>query len=142
MIATSTSADLPDCVDLFTRTLNAPPCGESWQEDDAARRLADLAATPGSVGVRARDADGRLDGFALGQLERSEGTDHFFLREMCVRGDIQRSGLGSRLLDSLGERLPGVDRWYLMTARDSGPAAFYESNGFRPAGRMGVYVRP
>ena len=137
-----TDTDLPDCVELFTATFNGPPWHESWQPSDAARRLADLANTPRSVGVCVRLGEGALIGFALGVQERSVGEDHFFLREMCVRPNVQRSGVGSQLLRALGERLPGVSQWYLLTARDSVPASFYAANGFRPAGRMGVFVRP
>ncbi len=142
MISTLVPADLPECVTVYTATFNGPPWNESWHESDVVRRLDDLVATPGAVGVCARDVGGTLVGFALGHVERNQGEDHFSLREMCVRSDAQRCGWGGQLLVSLGERLPDVARWYLLTARDSGPSAFYEAHGFHPAHRMGVYVRP
>lgn len=81
-------------------------------------------------------------GFAIGHLERSEADDHFLLKEMCVRTSMQRNRHGTRLLEALADQLAPVRHWYLLTARDSDASAFYESNGFRPAGRMGVFVRP
>ena len=51
-------------------------------------------------------------------------------------------GHGTALLRALADRLPGVGHWYLLTARDGAAAAFYQRNGFRPAQRMTVLVRP
>lgn len=142
MISTLTGNDLDACVSLFVKTFNAPPWNESWQAEDAVQRLSDFVATPRSHGVCLVDSDDRLLGFALGQVERSGTEDHFLLKEMCVRTSQQRQGHGTRLLAALTELLPNVRHWYLLTARDSSASAFYESNGFRPAGRMSVFVRP
>lgn len=141
MISTLTSDNLDLCVSLYVETFNAPPWNESWRFEDAAQRLGDFLATPRTYGVCLTDPADRLLGFALGHLERSEAEDHFLLKEMCVRAPQQRHGHGTRLLNALGERLGQVSHWYLLTARDSNASAFYESNGFRPAGRMGVFVR-
>jgi GNAT superfamily N-acetyltransferase len=87
-------------------------------------------------------SDGDLLGFALGNLERSGHEDHFLLREMCVRTTRQRQGHGTALLQALGDQMPDVRHWYLLTARNSDASAFYQKNGFRPAERMAVFVRP
>ena len=63
-------------------------------------------------------------------------------KERCVRTSLQRQGHGTRLLEALADRLRQVRHWYLLTARDSDASAFYERNGFHPAGRLGVFVRP
>lgn len=141
VIAALTLEDLPDCVELFTHTFSAPPWSEPWTQPDAARRLGDLFAIPGATGVCARDSGGDLDGCAVGRRERSIGQDHFLLSEMCVKAARQRSGIGGQLLMALAERLPDVEHWYLLTARDSAPAAFYEANSFRPIDTMRVFVR-
>ena len=142
VITTLTSEALGACVALYVETFNAPPWNESWNAEDAAQRLGDFLATPRAHGVCSRDSDGELLGFAVGHLERSGADDHFLLKEMCVRTSMQRKGHGTRLLDALAEHLGDVRHWYLLTARDSDASAFYERNGFRPAGRMGVFVRP
>ncbi|GIE97579.1 GNAT family N-acetyltransferase [Paractinoplanes rishiriensis] len=140
MISDLGDSDLAGCAALYAETFSAPPWNESWSVPDAVQRLADLLATPRAYGVSI--FDGELLGFALGNLERVGAEDHFCLREMCVRPGRRREGLGTALLDGLAARLPGVRQWYLLTARDSGAAAFYERNGFRPAQRIGVFVRP
>lgn len=134
--------DLDACVALFVDVFNAPPWNESWRAEDAAQRLGDFLATPRAVGVCTAAPDGGLLGFALGHIERSGPDDHFLLKEMCVRTSQQRQGHGTELLTGLAERLGDVRHWYLLTARDSDASGFYEKNGFRPAGRMSVFVRP
>lgn len=142
VIRTLTSDELAACVSLYVETFNAPPWNESWDVSDAHRRLGDFLATPGAHGVCLIDPDGRLVGFALGHVERSGAEDHFLLKEMCVHAGQQRHGYGTLLLEALADRLEDVRRWYLLTARESTASSFYEKNGFRPAGRMGVFVRP
>ncbi|MCD9197742.1 GNAT family N-acetyltransferase [Aeromicrobium wangtongii] len=142
MITTLTTNALGACVSLYVDTFSAPPWNESWSAVDAAQRLGDILATPRAHGVCLWDPAGELLGFALGHLERSAGDDHFLLKEMCVRAGVQRCGHGTRLLQALADQLGDVRHWYLLTARDGDASAFYERNGFRPAGRMGVFVRP
>jgi aminoglycoside 6'-N-acetyltransferase I len=142
VISSLTSEDLAACASLYVETFNAPPWSESWRLEDATQRLGDFLATPRAVGVALSDSDDRMIGFALGHLERSGAEDHFLLKEMCVRTSEQRQGYGTTLLEALSDRLRDVHHWYLMTARNSDASAFYEKNGFRPAGRMGVFVRP
>ena len=142
VIGTLSTQDLAACVSLYTETFNAPPWNESWRVEDATQRLVDFLAMPRAHGVWMRASNGDLLGFALGHLERSRGEDHFLLKEMCVRSARQRQGHGTALLEALADQMPDVHHWYLLTARDSSASAFYEKNGFRPAGRIAVFVRP
>ena len=142
VISTLTRDSLFACASLYVETFNGPPWNEAWTINDATRRLSDLLGTPQAHGITLSDSDGHLIGFALGHTERSVGEDHFLLKEMCVLTREQRHGYGSTLLAALAEQLPDVQKWYLLTARESTASAFYEKNGFRPAGRMGVFVRP
>lgn len=126
-------------------TFNTPPWNESWSVQDAQQRLGDFLDTPRSVGVCLAEpdsADNQLIGFALGHLERSSTGDHFLLQEMCVRPDRQRQGHGTTLIRALEQRIPEVTHWYLLTTHNSAAANFYQRCSFRPAGRMGVFVRP
>lgn len=142
MISNLTIGSLPACVSLYVETFNAPPWNESWLVDDADRRLSDMLATPGAQGVGLFDSTDRMLGFALGHVERARQEDHFLLQEMCVRTSAQGQGYGTQLLEALSNRLRDVRHWYLLTAHESNAAAFYLKNGFRPAGRMRVFVRP
>ncbi|MEU4620432.1 GNAT family N-acetyltransferase [Actinoplanes sp. NPDC023801] len=141
MISPLTAGDLDTCATLFARTFSQPPWNETWHPADAARRLTDMLNTPRAHGVRATTPDGQLTGFALGHLERYGTDDHFFLQEMCVDPTHQRRRIGTRLLEALAQQLPDIRHWYLLTARDSPAAHFYQAHGFRPAGRSTVYGR-
>lgn len=142
VIGTLTKRHLAACSSLYEETFNAPPWSESWRGEDATQRLLDILETPRAYGVCASTSDGDLVGFALGHLERYGPEDHFLLQEMCVRPARQRQGLGTALLEALRRRLPDVRQWYLLTTRDSVASKFYERNGFRPAGRVRVFVWP
>lgn len=142
MIKRLTNADLDACAALYVETFSAPPWNELWGRDDARQRLGDFFATPRFHGVGVFDDGDDLVGFALGHEERSGTEDHFLLQEMCVRTTQQRRGHGTQLLASLTQALAHVRHWYLLTARESAASAFYERQGFRPAGRLGVFVRP
>ena len=135
-----TEDHLDDVVALYVDVFANPPWDEAWTTEDARRRLAPMVAAPGAAGVLAV-GDDAVVGMALGVVERQVGHDVFLLREMCVLPERQRSGIGGAMLDALDQRLE-VASWYLLTARESPAAAFYESHGFRPAGRMAVWVRP
>ena len=142
MITPLTEELLSECVDLYVATFNAPPWNESWSAADARQRLGDFLASPRSTGVCVANPEGDVVGFALGHRERSSDGDHFLLQEMCVQSGVQRRGHGTELLRGLGELLPDVTRWYLLTAYGSYAATFYQKVGFEPAQRMGVFVRP
>lgn len=142
MIRRLANGDLDGCAALYVETFSGPPWNELWNRDDARQRVGDFFATPRSHGVGVFDDGGDLLGFALGHEERSGSEDHFFLQEMCVRTTHQGRGHGSQLLTSLTQSLAHVRHWYLLTARESAASAFYEGHGFRPAGRLGLFVRP
>lgn len=133
--------DLDDCASLFVEVFNAPPWNDSWTHETALTRLSDIAASPGSRGLAAVRG-GRIDGFALGQIEQWHSGRHFYLREMCVRPDLQRQGIGASLLSELDVLLvtDGVESVYLIAA--PGPTeSFYETNGYHRSQHVIVMLR-
>ena len=133
-------ADLPACANLFTETFNASPWNERWSHEDTLLRISDNFHSPGFVGTLAEDD--ALLGFALGNLQRYESHYEFELKEMCVMPSRQGKGIGTTLLRNLKQHLKdiGVLSMYLLTARDTDAAIFYERNGFRDARRVKVMV--
>lgn len=68
---------------------------------------------------------------------------HYFLKEMCVK----RRGVGTQMLEHLEKvlRSDGVQKLYLLTARDSSAQAVYQKNGFYISPKMilmGKYLEP
>lgn len=90
---------LDAAADLYVAVFNAPPWDDAWTREAARRRLGDALATPGSLGL-ALLGDGLL-GFALGHREPWYDGEHYYLKELCVRADRRRRGLGARLLRHL-----------------------------------------
>ncbi|RYG57548.1 GNAT family N-acetyltransferase, partial [bacterium] len=84
-----------------------------------------------------------LVGFVLGNAEQWDRARHFNLREMCVAIDRQRSGLGTNLMNALQSGLieQGIDRIYLLTARDTSAQSFYEKCGFYVSPKMVMMVK-
>lgn len=126
---------------LFVDVFNAPPWNDRWTTDSARQRLSDLLETPGYAGRALVDTDGYLLGLVGGYRQRWYDGWHFYLAEMAVSRDRQRTGLGSRLLTGFLDTLDDVDGFYLLTQADGAAASFYARHGFRPAGRQTVMTR-
>ncbi|BCM93257.1 hypothetical protein IAD21_05146 [Abditibacteriota bacterium] len=131
------AANLMDCAELFVNVFNGPPWNESWQQDAVMRRLEECYRTPHFYGLLAK-VEGRAVGFALGYGEQWDQSQHFYLKEMCVAADLQRSGVGTALMEALEQNLKGrgVEKIYLYTARDTSSQNFYEKQGFYVSSKM------
>ena len=72
-------------------------------------------------------------GAVMGYLEQYNSSQSYYLKEMFVRADQRRRGLGAELLDALETHLKsgGVRNIYLITARDGVASAFYGKHGYR-----------
>ena len=70
--------------------------------------------------------------FTLGYREPTDVGDVFNLSVFCVRPDAQRTGVGSRLLWHLEERLcdTEIKTIYLGTRKGTPAEQFYEKNGY------------
>lgn len=133
---------LKDCSDLLVTVFNVSPWNETWSFETALKRLEDSYATPGFYGIIAVDGSKAL-GFALGYSETWYAGKNFYLKEMCVQSDKQRSGIGTEILDVLCRDLDkkGVDMIYLLTMRDSPAAAFYEKYEFSYSTSMSMMLK-
>lgn len=133
-VAPFTAAHLDAAAQLYVGVFNAAPWHDRWTPATARRRLADTLATPGALGCVLLADD--LLGFALGYRESWFDGTHFSLKELCVRADRQRGGLGTQLLHQLERvlREQHVSRVYLLTLHEGPAQAFYA--------RQGYYVSP
>ena len=75
--------------------------------------------------------NGGIVAFALGYGEPTDVGDVFHLSIFCVRPDAQRTGVGTRLLRHLEDRLReiGVSTVYLGTNKGTPAEAFYRKHG-------------
>jgi ribosomal protein S18 acetylase RimI-like enzyme len=121
---------LDDCAHLFMIAFNAEPWNDKYTLDTAKKQLAWHLRVPGCVGlVSVKDG---IVAFAIGYREPTDVGDVFHLSIFCVRPDAQRTGVGSRLLLHLEERLrdTGIRTVYLGTRKGTPAEAFYEKNAY------------
>src|SRR5262245_47374601 len=119
------------CAELFVNVFNEEPWRETWSSAEALTRLQEIYNSPGFYGIVAIQADGLL-GFAVGYVEQWDKEKVFYLKEMCVKSQLQGRGIGTAILEALEAGLSqmGVSKVYLLTAHDSSAEAFYNKRGF------------
>lgn len=129
---------LESCAELYVKVFNSPPWNDGWRLEDARERLSDIFGHPRFVGIGLVDGHEQLMGFLIGHSEKWLESRHFYIHEMCIDNELQGRGLGTRLLSFLehfcGDN--GINRMYLLTARDGQAESFYTRNGFYTSPKM------
>jgi aminoglycoside 6'-N-acetyltransferase I len=123
--------DLVECSHLFVNTFKHEPWEEDWDIDDAFNRLSNFLSSSYSIGLKVVNED-EIQGFLVGEIEQWRGYQSFYLKEICVSINMQRSGLGRELMRVLQLELmkKGISRIYLITQRKTVPEKFYKSLDF------------
>lgn len=131
------SNDLNSCCNLLIHVFNQEPWNDKWSNEGAEQYLLDYIHTPGFKGIVAEDENG-LKGFIFGFRKRWWKADEFFINEMCVNINEQRSGVGTKLIKYLESRLisEGVENITLLTNRGIPAEEFYKKNGFNIVDRI------
>ena len=129
--------ELGSCADLYVSVFNQEPWNDEWTIEMAQTRLTEMLNTPGSLGYTA-NSEVEVIGFVLGYREQWYSGKHFYLAEMCVAPQLQRSGVGSTLLDHLVRELreDTTEQINLFTMRDTHASSFYTKYGFRKNTQM------
>lgn len=124
-------ADIEAFVPLYLNVFNAPPWNDTWSNAAALERLLDIATHPRFFGLAAYASDDVL-GMVLGWSERGVGGRLFHIKEMCVAGPAQRTGVGRQLLVALEQAVlqQGVIDIFLETAIEAPATRFYAACGF------------
>ena len=121
---------LDECASLLVATFNAEPWNDNWTLDTAKKEITWTMGVPGFVGLVALNEG--VVAFATGYREPDDRRDVYYLKTFCVRPDAQGTGVGSRLIGHLKERLGevGVTLIYLITHKGTPAEAFYRKNGY------------
>ncbi|MEK5057988.1 GNAT family N-acetyltransferase [Paenibacillus sp. FSL H7-0326] len=129
--------DLLSCVNTFISVFNQEPWNDEWSPDTAYRYLIDFTNTPGFIGVVAVDGE-EIIGFIFGATKHWWSGKEFFINEMCVSVQKQKSGVGSALIRFLIEKLESdeVGNITLLTDRGIPAEAFYKKLGFAEIDRL------
>ncbi|MDP8932119.1 MAG: hypothetical protein M3O70_27005 [Actinomycetota bacterium] len=86
--------DVPACADVFVAAFAAEPWNEQWPVTTVRKRLAEVLACPGSLGLAAMVDDERV-GFVVGYVESFHPTDRFQLAEMASSPRTSDVGWGA-----------------------------------------------
>ena len=128
--AVVTAKDVEAFAELFTLVYNAPPWHDGWSVPVAEERLRGLAAAPRFQALGAYQA-GTGVGLVMGSGERSVKGWVLHIREMLVAPDLQRSGIGRKLLAEFERSLAGsYIGVYLQTGGQLPAHEFYASCGY------------
>lgn len=127
-----TMANLEECVELYITVFNSEPWHESWTYESAKERLTDLLNTPKFFGLLLY-CQNELIGFIAGNSKKSYQGLTYYLAELCVKGEIQGKGYGSRLLHLLENELlkRNIKSLYLLTANKGAAEHFYKKNNYK-----------
>lgn len=125
------SKELRECAKLYVNVFNAEPWNDKWTTETAYKRLHDIYASPGFVGIKYIE-EGIIKGAVFGNCEQWYEGMHFNIKEMFVTNELQGKGIGSKILKALEERVKefGVNSFILFTEKDCNTDRFYRKNGF------------
>jgi aminoglycoside 6'-N-acetyltransferase I len=122
---------LDECAHLFMIAFNVEPWNDQYTLNTARKQLAWHLEVPGCVGLVSINEG--IVAFAIGYREPTDVGDVFHLSIFCVRPDLQRTGVGSRLLGHLKDHLAEgrVNTIYLGTNKGTPAEAFYRKHGYK-----------
>lgn len=130
-----TNHDLDEASVLFADSFSQPPWNENWEIDSAKERLRRFINNTKPFGLTCRAGktnQAEMIGFVLGEVEQWNGSELYYLKEMCVAIAWQNQGVGTALYRDLQSRLSKmeIDKIYLLTQRQSKAQRFYSKLGF------------
>ncbi|MBW4511220.1 MAG: GNAT family N-acetyltransferase [Scytonematopsis contorta HA4267-MV1] len=136
-----TAEYIDDCAWLFLEVFNSEPWNEKWTFANAVLALQQILNTPNFIGFIWQED--MILGFVLGCCEPTDTGKRFFLKEICVKNNQQRQGIGSQLLSYLTQYLVEIDvkLIYLLTRKNSNAEFFYSKQGFVQSSIMTMMVK-
>ncbi|MCR4640024.1 GNAT family N-acetyltransferase [Ruminococcus sp.] len=143
MIRRYRPSDLKKAAEVFRAAFAAEPWNEDWTLELAETRINELMSAPQSIGYVSEN-NGAVQAILCGRkLTYLHGAE-YVIDEFCVSPDIQRSGIGSAVLDHVSKELTGegAAAMVLLTTRGYPSERFYIKNGFTASDTMIFMYRP
>lgn len=125
-IASINNSEIDSHAALLVGVFSQEPCSEKWELKKAHDRLMCYQKAPYFSDLSAIE-EGELTGFMFGNFEPYQKSSHFIIKEMCVKTERQRSGVGKKLLSELNNHLKqnNATSSYLLTRKGSPAELFY-----------------
>ncbi|MTI66358.1 MAG: GNAT family N-acetyltransferase [Firmicutes bacterium] len=125
--------EIDKCVELFINVFSKEPWNDRWPSTEKAKEyLNDIINTPGFKGYVAYK-DGEIIGLCFGHVKKWWSGDEYFINEMCIDTKLQKTGIGSKLMDFTKSNLlkEKVKTITLITERNTIAERYYIKNGFK-----------
>jgi ribosomal protein S18 acetylase RimI-like enzyme len=134
--------DLFDCSRLYVQVFSEKPWNEAWKIERVESRLLHFFKSQGFIGFLA-ETDKEIIGFIAGNSEPFRLYDIFYLREMCTKPELQRSGIGTKLYSELEKELieKQIKSIYLATQHNIPASLFYQKIGFEISKAMSFFSK-
>lgn len=130
MIQTFEKKHTEQTIQTYIKSFSDEPWNEVWQPDWIANRLDWLQSIPtfrGFVAIENQQVVGAILGYSKPYKDRND----FEVLEMFVDPDHQGQGIGKALMETLSGYVEQNAVIHVLTARGTGPEAFYEQSGFK-----------
>lgn len=124
--------DIQSVVPLFIEYWNGT--GDAWTPELVYSRIWQVLGAPDAYCMIAED-DGRVAGFAMGQMETFYDLTAYNLREIIVATEYQNKGFGTQMMTELERRVKqlGANIVQLMAVDDDLHEHFYGKLGYNDA---------
>lgn len=128
-----TPEDFPACAHELIAAFREEPWCENWTHEQAFDRIDEIMSARVSRGFVCMDGT-RCVSMLCGRIMTYLEKKQFWIDEFSVHPDVQRQGVGSRMLAFLREQLQQehqtIHYMALNTERGFPSVLFYEKNGF------------
>lgn len=123
--------DLHTCINTYIDVFNKPPWNDEWTYNKARDFLLDYINHPSFLGFVCEDID-IPSGFIMGSTYKWWDCNHYYLNEMFVTPNKQRSGIGRFLINEVKKFLEENEYGSIivLTMRNTPAESFYKNNGF------------
>ena len=121
-----------DVLRIYVDAFTSPPLKYNFiTKEKAERYIQDMTRSPGFVGYVFFDGE-EIIAFVFGAIDNYFDGTLYEVMELAVDPFIQRSGIGTKVMNLLESRLKnlGVDAISLNTSRHLPAYKFYQKNGY------------
>jgi ribosomal protein S18 acetylase RimI-like enzyme len=134
--------DIFECSKLYIKVFAEKPWNEVWEINRVECRLSHFFNSQGFAGFLA-ESDKEIVGFIVGNSEPFRLYDIFYLREMCIKTELQRNGIGRKLFSELENKLieKDIKSIYLTTQHNIPASQFYQKVGFKISEEMRFFSK-
>ncbi|MBU5437276.1 GNAT family N-acetyltransferase [Tissierella sp. MSJ-40] len=123
---------LDECVDLYMKVYSQEPWNEKWESRDVVEKFIKSHQKNSNFLSFIAIKDSKVVGVSIGFIKPWIQGEEYYIDEFFIDTDIQRQGVGAKLMSKIKESLKqkDINAIILNTQRDFPSHKFYEHIGF------------